>query len=67
VVKAASTQVEPAKFTLSGKWAAQTLLATGRLAEGTLRDQIGRERNPVHDGGRSFEPVPVFRRAVAGD
>ena len=31
-------QVEPATFTLTGKWASQTLLVTARLSDGQMRD-----------------------------
>jgi hypothetical protein len=40
-VKLTAIQVAPGDFSLSGKWAAQRIVVTGRLADGALRDVTG--------------------------
>ena len=40
-VRAAGLQVAPGDFTLQGKWAAQAIVVTGKLADGTVRDLTG--------------------------
>src|SRR5947199_7577769 len=40
-LKLAGIQAAPGGFVLSGKWAAQHIVVTGKLADGTLRDVTG--------------------------
>src|SRR5262249_61865463 len=40
-LKLAGIQVAPGDFTLTGKWAAQRIVVTGRLADGGVRDMTG--------------------------
>src|SRR5262245_42436475 len=43
-IKLNGIQVSPGDFTLTGKWAAQRIVVTGRLADGGVRDMTGAAR-----------------------
>jgi hypothetical protein len=43
-IKLNGIQVAPGDFTLTGKWAAQRIVVTGRLADGGVRDMTGAAR-----------------------